>query len=247
MKPFTHLLAIFVCFLLPAVCLAADDDSKAVIDKAIKAHGAEKLAKFTAAQTKVKGKIELAGGIEFTSESTLQQPDKFKESLDLDVMGNKVTVVTVYNGEKGWLSVNGDTKDMDEKTLEASKEQTHLMQIMRMTMLKDKKCEFSPLGEDKVNGHAAVGVKVSAKGHKDINLYFDKETGLLAKVEHQALDPMSGKEVAEERIIHEYQDIAGIKVAKKVTINRDGKKFMELEVLEHKPLEKLDASEFAKP
>lgn len=248
MKPFTRLLAVLVCLLLPAACVAADDDSRAIIDKAIKAHGgAEKLAKFTAAQTKSKGKIELAGGIEFTSESAFQLPDKFKESIDLEVMGNKVKVATVYNGEKGWIVVGGETKEMDDKTLEASKEQAHFMQIMRMTFLKDSKCEYSPLGEAKVNGNAAVGVKVTAKGHKDINLYFDKKTGLLAKVERQALDAMSGKEVAEERIIHDYQDIDGIKVVKKITVNRNGEKFMEVEIVEHKPLEKLDASEFAKP
>jgi hypothetical protein len=121
------------------------------------------------------------------------------------------------------------------------------MQITRMAMLKDKKAEFSPLGEAKVNDKPAVGVKVSAKGHKDVNLFFDKETGLLAKVERRTLDAMSGEDVAEERIITEYQDIDGLKVAKKIIINREGKKFMEVELVEHKPQEKLDASEFGKP
>jgi hypothetical protein len=137
--------------------------------------------------------------------------------------------------------------DMDENVLNACKEQVHFMQIMRMAMLNDKKVEFSPLGESMVNDKPAIGVKVSAKGHKDVNLFFDKETGLVVKVERQALDPMSGKEVPEERIITEYQDSDGLKVAKKLLVNRDGKKFMEVELLEHKPQEKLDASEFGKP
>ena len=248
MKRNTRMLAVLTCFLFPAMDLAADDDCKAIIEKAIKAHGGlEKLTKFTGARSKSKGTIDLAGGISFTSESAFQQPDKFKESLDLDVMGNKVSVITVYDGGKGWISANGNTMDMDENVLTACKEQAHFMQIMRMAMLKDKKVEFSPLGEAKVNDKPAVGVKISAKGHKDVNLYFDKETGLVAKVERQALDPMAGKEVPEERIISEYQDIDGLKVAKKLIVNRDGKKFMEVELLEHKPQEKLDASEFAKP
>jgi hypothetical protein len=245
---FTRSLAMLACFLLPASAVRADDDCKAVIDKAIKAHGgAEKLAKFTGARSKSKGTIELGGGLNFTSEGAFQQPDKFKESLELDVMGNKVSVVTVFNGEKGWIAAMGETKEMDDTILKACQEQAHFMQIMRMTMLKDKKCEFSPLGESKVNDKPAIGVKVSAKGHKDVNLFFDKETGLVAKVERQALDPMSGTEVPEERIITEYQDLDGLKIAKKLVINRDGKKFMEVEVLEHKPQEKLDASEFGKP
>jgi hypothetical protein len=241
-------LALVSSFLLPAIALGAEDDSQAIIDKAIKAHGgADKLTKFQAARSKSKGTIDVAGGISFTSDSAYQHPNKFKESLELDVMGNKVSIATVFNGEKGWISVNGETKEMDEKVLDASKEQIHFMQVMRMAFLKDKKCEFSPLGEVKVNDKAAVGVKVTAKGHKDINLYFDKETGLLAKVERQALDAMTGMDVAEERIITEYQDIDGLKVAKKVLINHDGKKFLEVEIIEHKPQEKLDADEFGKP
>jgi hypothetical protein len=141
----------------------------------------------------------------------------------------------------------GNASEMDERILEAFKEQTHFMQLIRWTFLKADQCAFAALGEAKVNDKPAVGVKVSAKGHKEVNLYFDKETGLLAKVERQALKAMTGMEVPEERIITEYQDIDGLKVAKKVVINRYGKKFMEVEVVEHKPQEKLDADALRKP
>ena len=57
----------------------------------------------------------------------------------------------------------------------------------------------------------------------------------------------SGEDVAEERIILEYQDVNGLKSAKKVLINRDGKKFTEAEVLDVKFLDKLDDAEFVKP
>jgi len=244
-----RLLAASTCLLLIAVRTpAAEDEAKAVIDKAIKAHGgSDLLKKFQASRTKSKGNIELAGGIVFTSEAAIQSPDKFKETVELEVNGNKATVITVYDGKKGWLSVNGNTMEMDDKVLEATKEALHGMQIMRMVFTNNKDCEYSPLGEMKVNDQPAVGVKVSAKGHKDVNLYFDKKTGLLAKVEKQTVDAMTGKEVAEERIITEYQEIDKVQVAKKVTINRDGKKFMEAESLEVKMLEKIGDEEFNKP
>jgi hypothetical protein len=38
-----------------------------------------------------------------------------------------------------------------------------------------------------------------------------------------------------------------MKVARKVLVNQDGKKFMEVEILEIKHPAKLDDSEFAKP
>ena len=93
----------------------------------------------------------------------------------------------------------------------------------------------------------AVGIRVAAPGHKDVSLYFDKQTGLLVKITRQALDAQTGQEVSEERIIQEYQDVNGLKTAKKVLINRDGKKFLEAEVTDVQFLEKVDDSTFAKP
>lgn len=119
--------------------------------------------------------------------------------------------------------------------------------IMRMAFLTDKGYELSSLGEVQVNGQPAVGVRVSHKGSRDVSLYFDKKTGLVAKVERRAVDPMTGQEVTEERIIKEYQDKDGMKAAKKVLINRDGKKYMELDISEIKYLDKVDDSEFKEP
>src|SRR3989442_5603424 len=93
----------------------------------------------------------------------------------------------------------------------------------------------------------AAGVRVRSRGHKDINLYFDKKASLLVMVQRRTDDPMSGEEVNEERIITEYQDVQGIKTTKKSVIFRNGKKYLDMEVVEAKYLEKVDDREFAKP
>jgi hypothetical protein len=113
--------------------------------------------------------------------------------------------------------------------------------------LRDKAYELSSLGEVPVEGKPALGLRVVVKGQKDINVFFDKATGLMAKVERRGVDPMSGQEFAEERIILEYQKIEGLPVPKKILLNRDGKKYLEAEVLEVKLLDTLDESEFAVP
>jgi hypothetical protein len=227
----------------------AADKTQAIIDKAIKAHGgAEKLTKnkHRATQSKSKGTIELAGGITYTQETFLQA-GKFKDIKQLSVMGQDVAVTIVYDGKKAWANANGKTMELEGKILDEIKESMYMIRLAGMVFLKEKGVELSPLGEVKVNDRSAVGVKVASKGHRDLNLYFDKESGLLAKTEHQALDELTQKEVAEERIVQEYQEVDGIKVAKKALINREGKKFMEIEVLEVKFPDKLDDSEFAKP
>jgi hypothetical protein len=235
--------------LLAAGLARAADDAQAVLDRAIKAYGgAEKLAKMKTVQTKSKGTVEVAGGLSFTEETQVQQPAQFKSVTQLDVNGQTVTITTVFNKDKGWVQAAGQTKELEGKALDETKELVYLMGLGRLTSLKDgKKYDVSLVGDDKVEGKPVVGIRVASKGHKDVNLYFAKDTGLIAKITRQALDLTTGNELQEERIIQEYQTVDGIPAAKKAVVNRDGKKFMELEVQEVKHLDSLDDSTFAKP
>jgi hypothetical protein len=245
----TFLIASLLGGLLLTTGARADDETKAIITRAIKAHGDEEAqTKYKAGQTRAKGKIELFGGLEFTQEASFMLPDKIKEVVEMEVMGQKLRVISVFNGDKGFIQANGQDVPVDDKIKELLKDAVYTMKVSRLVpLLKEKEFELSALGEVKVEGKPAVGVRVARKGEKDVSLYFNKETGLLAKVEHRTIDQMSGNEITEERIITEYTKTDGVPTPKKVVINHDGSKFMEVEVLETKRLEKLDDSEFAKP
>ncbi len=251
-RVFFSLLSVAVLFGCAAGARAADDDAKAILAKAVKAHGGEEaLTKFKASQSKSKGKLIIpgAGEVDFTQEVSMMQPDKFKETMELDVAGQKVTVVTIANGDKASIEAGGQDVPITDAIKAALKDAQYAMKASRLVALtKDKDYEVSPLGEVKVEGKPAVGLRISSKGHKDLSLYFNKETGLLAKVERRGTDPMSGKEFTEERVVLEYQkpNKDGISTPKKVLVKRDGEKFMEAEVTESKYLEKLDDSEFKK-
>lgn len=230
--------------------IQAQDDVRGIIKKAIKAHGGDQnLAKFQAGQTKSKGTIIVLGqGLDFTQELTYQLPNQFREVLHLEGGGQKATVITVYNGTEGWVTANGKAVDLDKKLLNELKEVGHLMTISRLSpLLEDKAIKLSPAGEEKVNGKVAVGVRVERKDYRDATLFFDKDTGLVLKMKRQALDAVTKQEVDEERFVMEYQKIEGMQSPKKMVINRDGKKFMEVEVAEVKLLDKVDPATFAKP
>jgi hypothetical protein len=250
------------CLLSAAVVLgfafatrAADDDVKAILARAIKAHGGEEaLTKHQAGQTKSKGKLTIPGlgETDFTSESAFMLPDKFKETVDLEVMGKKINVVTIANGDQVSIDTTVDGNNIPVKITDeikdALKEQQYMMKAARLVALtKDKSFQLEPLGEVKVEGKPAVGIRVSSKGHKDLSLYFNKDTGLLAKSERRSVEPMSGKEFTEERIILDYEKTKeGIPLPKKVLVKHDGEKHIEAEIVEAKWLEKLDESEFKK-
>jgi hypothetical protein len=229
---------------------AGGDDVKAILDKAAKAHfpKGEPDAKKQGFLSKAKGKLHVAGlELDFTQEMSIQLPNKFKEVLDMTVMNQTIKSISVFNGKEGWIKVNDKEIKVEKDILAEFKEVGYMMSLGFLTGLKDKALKLSPLGETQVNSKPALGVKISKEGKRDLDIYFDKSSGLMAKIEQRKKDFMTGQEVAEERIIMEYQEVDGRKMPKKVQVNRDGKKFMEAEILEFRSLEKLDESEFAQP
>jgi len=229
--------------------LAQEPDPRAIIEKAIKAHGGEKvLSKFTAAHSRSKGKIHLGAGLDFTSEEDVQLPDKYRSAVMLDVNGMNITITQVFNGTKGWIDAMGNVMELDDKTTAEIKEILHASRVGNLVdVLQNKKFKLAPLGEIKVKDKDAVGVRVSFEGKRDVNVFFDKTSGLLLKTEGRGLDPVSKQEVNQEKFFADYHDVDGRKTPRKVEVHNDGKIFVEAEILEIKLLEKLDDSTFKRP
>ncbi len=224
----------------------ADDaeQARAIVDKAIKAMGGEtQVAKFKSHTFKNKGTwYGMGDGVAYTASYAVSWPDKFR----FEVEGGFMTMV--LDGDKGWMQMNGETRELNKEELEQQKEERYAGWVMTLTPLKDKAFTLSLLGETKVEDKPAVGVKVSRKDHADVNLYFDKEGGLLVKSEKRTKVAEEGnKEVNQESLYGDYQQIEGAWIPMKLTVLRDGKKYVEGENFELKPVDKLDDKVFSKP
>jgi hypothetical protein len=196
----------------------------------------------------MKGTVQVMGmGIEFEGAIATYGSDRQKLDIEAKVGGQKFRVVNVLNGDKGWARVGDQTMELDKDQLAEAKEQGHAGWVASLVPLKDKGFTLATIGETKVNDKPAVGVKVSFKGRRDVDLYFDKQTGLLVKSETRVRDEESGQEVNEETIYGDYKDVQGTKQAMKFTIKRDGKPFMEAEASGYELSEKLPDSTFDKP
>jgi len=107
---------------------------------------------------------------------------------------------------------------------------------------------LTPLGESKVGDSDVIGIRVSSKGHRDVSLYFDKKTSLVLKSEFNVKDLMAGdKEIMQEVVYSDYKEAQGMKYPGKMIIKRDGMDFVNGEVTEWVPSEKLEDGVFAKP
>ncbi|HEV3237946.1 MAG TPA: hypothetical protein VGZ25_13220 [Gemmataceae bacterium] len=238
-------------WLVPFSFLRADEqaDAKAVIEKAIKAEGADKLAKLQGMNMKMNGKFYGMGdGIDYAGDWKVQLPDKTRNEITIDANGQKFTFIQIFNGDKGWISMNGEVSDANKDQIDEAKEELYDSQVTNLYPLLGKEFKLSPLGDSKVGDKEAVGVKVSSKGHRDISLFFDKKTSYLLKTETNVKDLMGGGgEVAQVTLYDDYKDVDGVKYPHKVVIDRDGKKFVDGEVKEVKLVEKVDDGAFAKP
>jgi hypothetical protein len=245
------LLVAAVGLLACAGAAAAQDETRAVIDKAVKAHGGlEKLQKFKQSATEVRGKgtVHELGGFDITLEG-FSQDGKSKEVLQGEVAGQKFTQTVLMDGKTVRLYVNGKEIKLDEKRMAAlARETAHQEEVVELVFA-DKKTGYklSPLGEVKVNDKPAVGVRVASEGYRDINLFFDKASGLLVKTETRTIDVQSGDEKTEEKLLSDYKETEGVQRPGKVVVLRDGKKLLTLQVEDVKVVDKFDKDFFTKP
>ncbi len=179
---------------LSSTGLLRADEPRAVIEKAIQAAGGrENLAPIKATRATLKGIIHESDILEravVTAEVVSQLPRQFK--LIGHITGNGVVVVTtqILNGDKAWIQANDMNDPANARELEDMKQSAYVDYVATLLpLLEDKAYTLTALPDAAVQGRPAVGVKVVSKGHPDISLYFDKQTGLLAKIEHRRPDP----------------------------------------------------------
>lgn len=249
MKTSKLVLALFA--LLPLFThLATAQESQALVEKAIAAHGgADKITRLNRVHSKAEGTIDALPGqppVPFVGESWRMDGNS-KMTVTMRVQGVKVTVTDATHGDTQWRQLFGKTEELAKEEIAEIQESRHVDNIAKLGFLKDPKIELSALAETKLADKPALGVLVKSQGHRDVKLYFDKESSLLVKVEHLSLDLLSGKEVMEELVLSDYQDKDGLKYAMKSALYRDGKKIMDGKVTELEFVDKMDEKIFARP
>lgn len=240
--------ALVVFSFLP-VLVCGQPTPQQIIDRAIEAQGGvERLAQSRAAHTKIKGTVYLQAPVPFTKTTFFQAPNQLCETQEVEVNGKKIVTTNVFNNNRAWINVNGQTREVAEQRLLIEMQETaHLHHVCRLFPLKGPDYELTALGESKLEKRTVVGVKAATRGFRDINLYFDRDSGLLVKTDRKKLHLVSQQETVEQTIILEYGSVQGLKWPRKMVVLMDGKKLVEGEAVGVKFFDKLDDSYFTKP
>jgi hypothetical protein len=234
--------------LLGGAAAAAQETPRAIIEKAIKAHGGpERLSAIRADRVKLRGILFLdKKEVVFSAETLVQLPAQFKNVVEFTT-DRKHTLVQILNGDKAYVTIDGQPEKVADAALTEMRETLLLDRAVRLVpLLADKEFGLSLLEEIKVQDRPAVGVRVQVKGRKEMRLYFDKETGLLSKTEHLLADE-KGKEIRQEEFYSDFKDFEGFRRPTRMLALRNGAKIMEAQLIEVKYATKIDDSEFDKP
>src|SRR5262245_32130420 len=213
--------------ILAAIILAASDSlaraagegddaqARAIIDKAVKAHGgADKLSAFKAVSAKWFGKHRVenqyyadAARVVTYEMPTNEMPIKIRIDFEVEnPKGGNFAFSRVVNGKQGWQGAGQRTRDLNEAegTQIVDELYAHWLASMvpfkDVATLKDNGFESSMWGNVAADGKDAIGVRVLCQGRPDVLLFFDKETGLVIKSERRAKDPMTNREYTAESI-----------------------------------------------
>lgn len=247
MRPSMPLTVATVIGLLICTTAGADDQAEArkIIDRAIQAvGGAASLAKCKAMTWK--GRIADRSQevpLNYAVECAYQAPARFRMAAELQGV-----FTLVVDGNQGWLASGGITRPMAREELAAHHDELFALGLARLLLVKSTGQRVSLAGDDPAGDRSAVGVKITRAGRRDVVLYFDKESGLPAKLTRRIkVFEQGGKEALHETYLADYKDISGVKFACKLTDKRDGRIFRETEISDLKVFDNLDVSLFGKP
>jgi hypothetical protein len=192
---------------------------------------------------------ENANGTAFYGEWTSELPDKLRYKYDFKGVQGNLPVITAINGQKAWRSF-GDgrgSEDLEDKRLKDEQEEVFSLYISRLVPLLQGECQLTSMPLGKRDNRYVLGLKVDKQDRRTNRLYFDRKLGLLSYMERSVFDVEQKKDVIQETRFEHFQAMGGALLPQSITIKRDGKLFLELEINKVEPLAAVDDKLFLKP
>jgi hypothetical protein len=216
-----------------------------LIEQAIKAHGgADKLTRLASHRRAGSGTMTQIGReIPFTTEVVTLLPDRLRLVIELD---KRFQLTTVMDGDKGWQqSAGGSTVELTRERLQEIREEAYLWWLTTLVPLQQDGFTLTTVADVTIDGAAAAGVKIHRKGHLDARFYFDKQSGLLVKIERRA--PEAGITVDKEYFYSQFKEFDGVKLPTKEVMTINGKKWSEVSGMAYQLLPRIEDKMFARP
>ena len=225
----------------------APDDGRALLGRAIAAHGGED----SLARTR-RGRINGVGSrsttahdINFVWEETFHLPDRAKRTIREPWLGEMQATTYLYNDGKCRIYDGKELKrTQDVRPGDLQGVTDVLGQLVKM---RQAKAALTPLPEIQVRGRPAVGFETDSAEWGKVRLWFLRDRGLLARM-MKKMDGAEGEESVDvEMLLDDYKEYDGVPMPTRIILMRDGRVSTEMTVKDVKFLDKLDDGVFSPP
>lgn len=223
------------------------DDAAQIVDQAMRAHGGESaLAKTKYVHRTAKGGWFVFGKENsFSAETYLRFPDGLRDTVDADVNGQKTRITIVLNGDRGWQRLGGGFQDLDKERLTELRDELHVLWLVIALPLKERSLTLAAPVEATVLGKPAHAIKVIGTNRPEATLFFDKQSGLLVKVERPA--KQAGLSLKKEYLLADHKDFDGVKLPTRWLELTNGNKASDLTVTGYDFPARIDEKLLQKP
>jgi hypothetical protein len=227
------------------------EDPKIVLAKAIQAMGGEAaLKRIRINLFKGHGRM-VTGGVpsDYRLRTQNALPDRLREEIEyLDATGQpKVLITSVLNRDKGFVRYNTEMREMDSAAINSWKDVLYNNLVMMLVPLQSAPFTLVKQPQQRKEGMLCQAFTVQSPGHRDITLYFDKETNLPVLVQTTILEANTGQEMTQELYLREYKDFSGLKYPTRWLVYQNGNKAQEFTIEEAQFPDKVDEQAFLKP
>jgi len=193
--------------------------------------GADKLAAIQdVSETR---ELTMGSGAKIQQLNLWAMPGQFRQESQLPF--GKMIVYS--DGKSGWMSTPQGLQPLPEALLKQVREE--LFRDYFRLLLSDR------MPERTVSSPREGMIEISDQDGNSIQLFIDEKTGLPAKEVYRSAGP-TGPPADVEATFEDFVEAGGVKAPKKVTINRGGAKFAEINITEYKLNSGIKAEELSK-
>jgi photosynthetic reaction center cytochrome c subunit len=186
-----------------------------LLDKYLAAVGGAQALEKTTSRVQ-KGTLTGFGGQQFAMEIYSKAPDKRISTMHLKDGDS----ITAFDGQRGWLGVPGRVHRMTAAENDAARIDADLYFALHVKRLFQK---FRVEAGEKISGQDTYLVAGSNEGQPPLQLYLDKETGLLLRLVRYADTPLGRNPTQIDYA--DYRDTDGVKIPFRWTLARPGNRF----------------------
>jgi hypothetical protein len=226
-------LSLLMLSLVASAPAAAAPTARSVVERGIRAQGGlAKVRRLRTAHIRLDGTAPRPqGGVQpLVLEDYWEWPARYRTENRLSLAGVKFSRVMVINGPQVWVSLNGQQRTADAGPAGELREEIYEESVDKLFPLVQPGFQLSLLPGAPVQGYPTVGVKVESAGHRPVELFFDRKSGLLVKrLDHIKDD--EGKVELREVFFSDYHSYNGLLAPGRQAAYYDGKLQLEGKVV----------------